>query len=80
MPRLGWPSTTSGYGPRSSPELADLRASRARIVATADGTRQRLERDLHDGAQQQLLAASFELRQARSSAAASERCTISPPG
>ena len=51
--------------------VADLRASRARIVATADGTRQRLERDLHDGAQQQLLAASFELRQACSSAAAS---------
>jgi signal transduction histidine kinase len=51
--------------------VADLRASRKRIVATADGTRQRLERDLHDGAQQRLLAASFELRQACSSAAAS---------
>ena len=44
--------------------VADLRASRARIVATADSTRRRLERDLHDGAQQRLLAASFELRQA----------------
>jgi signal transduction histidine kinase len=50
--------------------LADLRASRARIVATADHSRQRLERDLHDGAQQRLLAASFELRQACTSATA----------
>jgi signal transduction histidine kinase len=44
--------------------LDDLRASRTRIVAAADATRCRLERDLHDGAQQRLLAASFELRQA----------------
>jgi signal transduction histidine kinase len=44
--------------------LDELRASRARIVAAADATRCQLERDLHDGAQQQLLAASFELRQA----------------
>jgi signal transduction histidine kinase len=31
---------------------AALRASRARIVAAADATRQRIERDLYDGAQQ----------------------------
>ena len=42
--------------------LADLRSSRARIVAAADETRRRLERDLHDGAQQMLLALSYELR------------------
>ena len=34
----------------------ELTASRARIVATADETRRRIERDLHDGAQQQLVS------------------------
>jgi signal transduction histidine kinase len=42
--------------------LADLRASRARIVVAADESRRALERDLHDGAQQMLLALSYELR------------------
>jgi signal transduction histidine kinase len=44
--------------------LHDLRASRVRIVETADAERRRLERDLHDGAQQQLLALSYDLRRA----------------
>jgi signal transduction histidine kinase len=43
-------------------QLADLRASRAEVVAAGDATRRRLERDLHDGAQQRLLALSYELR------------------
>jgi signal transduction histidine kinase len=42
---------------------------RARIVETADAARRRLERDLHDGAQQRLLALSYDLRLARASAA-----------
>jgi signal transduction histidine kinase len=42
--------------------LRELRASRTRIVAAADTARGRLERDLHDGAQQRLLTVSFELR------------------
>jgi signal transduction histidine kinase len=46
-------------------QLADLRASRARIVTTADAERRRLERDLHDGAQQRLVALTLELRLAR---------------
>jgi signal transduction histidine kinase len=50
-------------------QLEDLRASRARLVATTDATRRRLERDLHDGAQQRLLAVLYELRLARSAAA-----------
>jgi signal transduction histidine kinase len=50
--------------------LVELRASRARIVATADAERRRLERDLHDGAQQQLLALSYDLRLAWASAVA----------
>jgi signal transduction histidine kinase len=40
---------------------AQLDASRARIVATADATRRRIERDLHDGAQQ-LVSLALELR------------------
>jgi signal transduction histidine kinase len=45
-------------------QLADLRASRARVVATGDAERRQLERNLHDGAQQRLLALSFDLRRA----------------
>ena len=49
-------------------QLHDLRASRMRVVETADGERRRLERDLHDGAQQRLLALSYDLRVARAGA------------
>jgi signal transduction histidine kinase len=51
-------------------QLDDLRASRARIVETGDAERRRLERDLHDGAQQRLLALSYDLRLARAAAEA----------
>jgi PAS domain S-box-containing protein len=44
----------------------EIRASRARIVSAADNARRRLERDLHDGAQQRLVALSVLLRLARS--------------
>jgi signal transduction histidine kinase len=39
----------------------ELAASRARLVAAADEARRRIERDLHDGAQQRLVAAALEL-------------------
>ena len=39
--------------------------SRRRIVATADETRRRVERDLHDGAQQRLVTTILTLKQAR---------------
>jgi signal transduction histidine kinase len=42
---------------------AGLRASRARLVKTADDERRRLEHDLHDGAQQRLTALTFLLRE-----------------
>jgi signal transduction histidine kinase len=45
--------------------LAELIASRARVVATADETRRRIERDLHDGAQQGLVSLGFALRAAQ---------------
>ena len=48
--------------------LAELRASRARIVETGDAERRRLERDLHDGAQQRLLALSYDIRLALTAA------------
>jgi signal transduction histidine kinase len=44
---------------------ADLAASRARVVAAADETRRRIERDLHDGTQQQLVSLMLELRAAQ---------------
>jgi signal transduction histidine kinase len=46
-------------------QLEDLRASRARIVERGDAERRRLERDLHDGAQQRLVALALSLRLAR---------------
>jgi signal transduction histidine kinase len=47
-------------------QLDDLRASRARMIAAGDAERQRLERDLHDGAQQRLVTLALALRLARS--------------
>jgi signal transduction histidine kinase len=47
---------------------AEVAASRARIVAAADDTRRRIERDLHDGTQQRLVSLGLELRLAQSSA------------
>ena len=47
--------------------LEDLRASQRRIITAADSARRSIERDLHDGAQQRLLAVLYELRLARSS-------------
>ena len=44
---------------------AELAASRARVVATADETRRRIERDLHDGAQQSLVHTVITLKLAR---------------
>jgi signal transduction histidine kinase len=43
---------------------AELTASRARIVAAGDDARRRIERDLHDGAQQRLVSLGLELRTA----------------
>jgi len=44
---------------------AEIAASRARVVAAADDTRRRIERDLHDGAQQRLVSLGLELRAAQ---------------
>jgi signal transduction histidine kinase len=50
----------------------EMQASRARIVQAADDARERLERNLHDGAQQRLVAVSIQLR------IASGKLTTSP--
>jgi signal transduction histidine kinase len=47
-------------------QLAELKESRSRIVRTADKERRRLERDLHDGAQQRLLGLGMALQLLRS--------------
>jgi PAS domain S-box-containing protein len=65
---LGGRPTFTGYlrdiTDRKAAE-AELRASRARLVETADAERRRIERNLHDGAQQRLVALALRLRRAR---------------
>jgi len=46
----------------SEAQLAELRASRERIVTAGDAERRRLERNLHDGAQQRLVSVALQLR------------------
>jgi signal transduction histidine kinase len=48
-------------------QLETVKESRARIVTAADEERRRIERDLHDGAQQRLVALALELRSAQRS-------------
>lgn len=52
--------------------LAETRASRARLVQAGDDERRRLERDLHDGAQQRLVAIGMSLRLAQQRADAAD--------
>lgn len=49
-------------------QMREIRASRARLVEAADAERKRLERDLHDGAQQRLVGLSLGLRLLRNEA------------
>jgi signal transduction histidine kinase len=53
-------------------QLAEVRASRARIVAATDAERRRIERNLHDGAQQRLVTLSLTLGLAASRADAAD--------
>jgi signal transduction histidine kinase len=49
-------------------QVRDVQASRVRIIEASDTARRLLERDLHDSAQQRLLALTYELRLARADA------------
>jgi signal transduction histidine kinase len=53
-----------GMAVANTESRAQLAASRARVVAAADETRRRIERDLHDGTQQRLISLALELRAA----------------
>jgi signal transduction histidine kinase len=50
---------------RVAEQTDELRASRSRVVSAADAERRRIERDLHDGAQQHLIGLAVHLRLAR---------------
>ena len=79
IPALGWLGRFYGayaellLGPNEDPavtaQMSDLRDARTRIIEAADAERRRIERDLHDGAQQRLVALSLNLRMAEKRAA-----------
>jgi signal transduction histidine kinase len=54
----------SNADPVLTAQVSDLRDARSRIIEAADAERRRIERDLHDGAQQRLVALSLTLRMA----------------
>ena len=56
------PRDGGGHPPQCRLFLFELLASRSRILTTADQTRRRIERDLHDGAQQRLVTLTMKLR------------------
>ena len=56
---------TSTPDPELAAQVVDARSAQARIVEAADAERRRLERDLHDGAQQRLVALSLKLALAK---------------
>jgi signal transduction histidine kinase len=62
--RLAGFTELAGTAIANAEAQAALTASRARIVATADATRRRIERNLHDGAQQRLVSLTLDLRAA----------------
>ena len=59
----------SNVDPAVTAEMTDLRGARSRIIEAADAERRRIERDLHDGAQQRLVALALNLRMAEKRAA-----------
>ena len=57
--------TNAGLATVTRAHLAEVQASQQRVVARADTERHRIERDLHDGAQQRLVSAALLLGSAR---------------
>jgi signal transduction histidine kinase len=63
----GWLATQllgSNADPALTAQVTELEGARSRIIAAADAERRRIERDLHDGAQQRLVALALNLRMA----------------
>jgi signal transduction histidine kinase len=60
----------------SSARLADLQASQRRIIATSDAERRRIERDLHDGAQQRLVSVLVQLQLVARDVTSSDRSML----
>ena len=59
----------SNADPALTAQVTELEGARSRIIAAADAERRRIERDLHDGAQQRLVALALNLRVAEQRAA-----------
>ncbi len=66
--RLAGFTELAGTAIANAEARAALAASRARMVAAADEARRRIERDLHDGAQQRLVTLALQLREAQATA------------
>jgi signal transduction histidine kinase len=66
--RLAGFTELAGTAIANAEAQAALAASRARIVAAADEARRRIERDLHDGAQQRLVTLALRLREVQATA------------
>ncbi len=62
----------SNADPELTAQVTELQDARSRIIAAADAERRRIERDLHDGAQQRLVALALNLRMAEQRAAAGD--------
>jgi len=60
----------------ASARLADLQASQRRIIATSDAERRRIERDLHDGAQQRLVSVLVQLQLVARDVTSSDRSLL----
>ena len=71
----GWLATQllgSNADPELTAQVHELEDARSRIIAAADAERRRIERDLHDGAQQRLVALALNLRMAEQRAASGD--------
>ncbi|HEY3033848.1 MAG TPA: CHASE3 domain-containing protein, partial [Streptosporangiaceae bacterium] len=66
----------AGMAVANTESRAELAASRARVVAAADETRRRIERDLHDGTQQRLISLALELRAAEARVPQEQRSLV----
>ncbi len=62
----------SSTDPALTAQVTELEDARSRIIAAADAERRRIERDLHDGAQQRLVALALNLRMAEQRAASGD--------